>query len=140
MTCLRSTVRDIFLGNLPHTASAGQDPTDMISNKGPYSQDINFATCSGFLGDPNYFVIPAAALADLQAAHTGQAIPSTGLYAGRNLGDNIARGYITVDTVSACYPFLPNQPGYFVSGGSGIATNQNTLLGEYTWSISRGTS
>ncbi len=41
-------------------------------------------------------------LADLRAAHTGQAIPSTGKYAGRNLGDNVARGYMTVDIVDSC--------------------------------------
>src|SRR5215216_2032639 len=33
-------------GNLPPTASAGQDPKDTISPQGPASQDINFASCS----------------------------------------------------------------------------------------------
>src|ERR1700712_3216344 len=37
-------LRDILVnGVLPQTASAGQDPTDTISKKGPKSQDINFA-------------------------------------------------------------------------------------------------
>src|SRR6185295_9987057 len=36
-------------GILPNTASAGQDPTDTISHHGPISQDINFASCTGFL-------------------------------------------------------------------------------------------
>src|SRR5262249_1299624 len=41
---------DILLkGNLPRTASAGQDPNDTISPKGAFSQDINFASCSGQL-------------------------------------------------------------------------------------------
>src|SRR5215210_8142383 len=40
-------LRDIFVGgNLPVTASAGQDPKDTISPHGPVSQDINFASCS----------------------------------------------------------------------------------------------
>ncbi len=43
-------LRDILVnGNLPLTASAGQDPTDTISPQGPASQDINFASCTGIL-------------------------------------------------------------------------------------------
>jgi hypothetical protein len=43
-------LRDILVnGLLPQTASAGQDPHDTISPKGPLSQDINFASCNGFL-------------------------------------------------------------------------------------------
>src|SRR5439155_9825986 len=34
-------------GVMPRTASAGQDPGDAISPKGTFSQDINFASCSG---------------------------------------------------------------------------------------------
>src|SRR5688572_16561255 len=50
------SLRDILVnGNLPRTASAGQDPGDTpspttgISNQGPVSQDINFASCTGIL-------------------------------------------------------------------------------------------
>src|SRR3982074_3232351 len=43
-------LRDIiFNGNIPQTASAGQDPGDLISPKGSLSQDINFASCTGIL-------------------------------------------------------------------------------------------
>ena len=43
-------LRDIFVdGNLPVTASDGQDPADTISPQGPASQDINFASCNGIL-------------------------------------------------------------------------------------------
>src|SRR3978361_1224590 len=42
-------MRDILAGALPQTASAGQDPGDLISPKGNFSQDINFASCSGQL-------------------------------------------------------------------------------------------
>ncbi|MEO7975038.1 MAG: hypothetical protein ABIU84_15765, partial [Thermoanaerobaculia bacterium] len=45
-----------------------------------------------------------------------------------DFGDNIARGYVTVDTVSSCSRFFPDDPGYWVSG---IATNQNVLWGDY---------
>src|SRR5689334_22020268 len=41
------SLRDILQnGNLPITASAGQDPNDTISPQGPASQDINFASCA----------------------------------------------------------------------------------------------
>src|ERR1700719_2018972 len=47
-------LRDIIVnGNLPQTASTGQDPNDTISPKGSFSQDINFATCMGQLPPPN---------------------------------------------------------------------------------------
>src|SRR5438309_480871 len=51
--------------------------------------------------------------------------------AGRNLGDNVARGYITVDTVNNCTLRFPGDPGYFGAGGTGDATNQNVLWGDY---------
>jgi hypothetical protein len=112
-------------GNLPQTASAGQDPTDTISPKGTFSQDINFASCSGLLPPPQ---LPADFVAHLQNSLSGRA--STvfgGLCAGRNLGDNVARGYITVDTVNNCTLRFPGDPGYF----GGDATDQNVLWGDY---------
>jgi len=62
-------VRDILAGNLPQTASAGQDPGDKISPKGSFSQDINFASCSGQLPPPN---LPADFISHLQLSLTGQ--------------------------------------------------------------------
>jgi hypothetical protein len=123
-------LRDIFvLGNLPRTASAGQDPTDTISNKGLFSQDINFASCNGFLPPP---VLPADFIAHLQNSLTGQASTILGgLCAGQRLNDRIARGYVTVDTVNSCNLDFPFTPGYFINGGLGTATNQNVLWGDY---------
>ena len=118
-------VRDIFDGHLPLTADDGADPQDTssrndgISNQGMFSQDINYpgsvGPCASPLWDPT---IPAGNLADLRAAHTGAQLPSTGRYAGASHGDNIARGYITVDIATQCSELLPNQVGYFVNGGS----------------------
>lgn len=123
-------VRDIFLGNLPRTADDGSDPTDTISKQGPLSQDINFPGASGPCATP--YVNPAldaATRAHLAAAHTGQASAVFGgMCSGANLGGNIARGYITVDTVSQCNLMFPSDATYF-SGG--IATNQNVLWGDY---------
>src|SRR6202045_4136253 len=85
-------LRDIIVaGNIPQTASAGQDPGDKISPKGLFSQDINFASCTGKLPPPP---LPSFFTAHLQAALTGK--PSAilkGNCAGQALGDNIARGY-----------------------------------------------
>ena len=56
-------LRDIFHGNLPRTASDRQDPQDAISPQGDYSQDLNFASCSGTLPYqplPASFVSPPA--------------------------------------------------------------------------------
>ena len=59
----------LHTGVLPRTASVGQDRSDTISNHGPFSQDINFASCNGILPPAS---LSAAALASLQQALTGQ--------------------------------------------------------------------
>jgi hypothetical protein len=116
---------DVLHGTLPRTASAGQDPQDTISPKGDFSQDINFASCTGLLPPPQ---LPASFVDHLRLALTGQASPVLGgRCAGRAFGDNIARGYITVDTVNNCTLRFPGDPGYF----GGDATNQNVLWGDY---------
>jgi len=125
-------MRTVINGNLPVTASAGQDPTDTISHKGSFSQDINFASCGGQF--PYSTPVVAPFVADLKAMLTGK--PSTLSFpnacVGTNLADNVARGYITIDTVNNCTLRKPNEVGYFGAGGSGDATNQNVLLGDYT--------
>jgi hypothetical protein len=123
-------LRDILVnGKLPQTASAGQDPSDTISPKGAFSEDINFASCTGLLPPPP---LPLFFLDHLRSALTGKASAVLGgLCAGQNLGDNIARGYITVDTVSNCTLRFPGDPSYFLPGGTGDATDQNVLWGDY---------
>src|SRR5258707_14460689 len=121
-----TTLRDILVsGLIPQTASAGQDPNDTISKKGPKSQDINFASCSGQLPPPP---LPPSFIQHLALALTGKASPLfSGLCSGRALGDNIARGYITVDTVNNCTLRLPSDPAYFAND----ITFQNVLWGDY---------
>ncbi len=122
-------LRDIFTGTVPRTASAGQDPTNTISPKGVFSQDINFASCTGQLPPPP---LTADYIAHLTLSHTGLGTPFFGgLCTGQALGDNIARGYVTIDTVSNCTLRVAGDPGYFIAGGSGDATNQNVLWGDY---------
>jgi hypothetical protein len=124
------SLRDLFTGWMPQTASAGQDPADTISPKGAFSQDINFPSCNGLLPPPN--PLPADFVSHLQLSMTGKPSPVFGgLCAGRDLGDNIGRGYITVDVVNNCTLRFPGDPGYFGPGGSGDATDQNVLWGDY---------
>jgi hypothetical protein len=125
-------LRDVFDGKLPITASAGTDPGDTVSPKGPISEDINFPSCSSFFPYPNP-VISGANFERLRDGHTGKPISAlNNRCLGADLGDNIARGYITIDSVRSCVGFaIPSDPGYFVSGGTGIATNDNQLWGDY---------
>ncbi len=116
-------MRDVISGNLPRTASAGQDPGDTISHKGPFSQDINFASCTGQLPLP---ALPANYVTHMQNILTGNASAIySGTCGGLNYGDNVARGYITVDTVNNCTLRLPGDPAYYQND----ITFQNTLWG-----------
>jgi hypothetical protein len=120
-------LRDIFNGTLPVTASAGQDPKDTISPKGPVSQDINFASCATFFPFSNP-ALNSTLLTHIRNAHTGRASTVfSGRCSGFDYGDNIARGYITVDTVNQCNLLFPNSAGYFTT----VATFQNVLWGDY---------
>jgi hypothetical protein len=126
-------LRDLLVhGSLPQTATAGQDPADDKSPKGAYSQDLSFASCAGQLPPPP---LSAAELASVQAALTGRPSPlGDHLCAGSDLGDRVARGYVTLDTVNNCTLRNPGDAGYFDGPGvSGDATEQNVLWG--TWYI-----
>jgi len=122
-------LRDLFNGGaLPQTASAGQDTQDSVSPKGPYSQDIDFASCTGQLPPPP---LPQAFIAHLRASHTGKASALLGGCVGRDLGDGVLRGYVTIDTVNQCGFKTPADPGYF--GPNGVATDQNVLWGDFLY-------
>ena len=129
-------VRDLINGRLPRTASDGQDPGDTsgspdgISNQGMLSQDINFASCASSLPPAD---VPQPIVDHIRASLTGQQSAQSGMCATKSDGTRIARGYITVDTVNQCTTQTPADAGYFAPGGSGIATNQNVLWGDYTY-------
>jgi hypothetical protein len=118
-------LRDIIVnGNLPQTASSGQDPLDVISHKGTLSQDINFSSCAGLLPPAP---LSTSFLDHIQDSLSG--LPSAllgGQCAGRNISDSIARGYITVDAVTACGIGVPSDPGYFDD-----AWDANVLFGDF---------
>jgi hypothetical protein len=129
-------MRDILNGTVPITASAGQDPGDNsnpntgISNKGIFSQDINFASCSGQLP---YTGVPANYVSYMRAALTGQA---SSFHAGQCVAKNhgtptIARGYVTVDTVNHCYIGFPSD--FIYQAPFAVMTAQNVMFGEYSY-------
>ena len=130
------SVRDLFNGNLPRTADAGADPGDHspgnpdgISNKGDLSQDINFPGSSGpCVAAYTNPVLDNFRITNLRAAHTGINAPAYGGCLGAAYGDNLARGYITVDSVTQCNLLFPSSATYF-SGG--IADTRNILWGDY---------
>jgi len=125
-------LRDILVdGILPQTGFA-------ISNNGDFSApNIAFPGCNNTSvvgGGPVYGALPATVVGIIQDALTGaplRAGQAAGLCAGVPYGDGIARGYITVDSVSACSTEFPSSPGYFVDGGVGTANNDNVLWGDY---------
>jgi len=121
-------LRDILqIGNLPRTASAGQDTAqDAISPQGDLSQDINFASCGGTLPYTNP-ALNAAFRAHLQAILQGNASPTFGTCYGSKTRDNILRGYVTVDTVNACNVLFPSQFPLYDT----VLTDENVLWGDY---------
>jgi hypothetical protein len=122
-------IRDIFNGNLPRTADAGADPGDSISNQGVLSQDINFPGSTGPCANPYPATgaLSAALIDHIVKSHTGQFSSLYGGCSGANHGDNIARGYITVDSVTSCNLSFPSDAGYFTT----LADNRNILWGDY---------
>jgi hypothetical protein len=123
-------LRDVIVnGNLPQTASVGQDPNDTISPQGAFSQDIDFSSCDGQLPPKP---LPPAFLSHLQNALIGRPSPLfANLCAAQAFGDNIARGYITADTVNKCTSHSPGEIGYFAPNRGGDATDQNVLWGAW---------
>lgn len=125
-------MRDILSGVRPRTASAGQDPTDTISPQGNYSQHINFASCTGTLPLAN---LSAGEIADIRAALTGAPVSGSigfgitaGACVGKNYGDQLARGYVTVDIVTNCTTRTPADPAYYSNNDM---TAQNVAWGDF---------
>ncbi|HEX6902678.1 MAG TPA: hypothetical protein VF789_23370 [Thermoanaerobaculia bacterium] len=97
----------------------------LVNGALPQTGPALFPDCHGVLPPAP---IPAGLRADYQKALTGQ--PSallSGLCAGRRFTDNIARGYITFDTVNNCTVRNPRDPAYFTTD----ITDQNVLWGDF---------
>lgn len=126
-------LRLVFKGHLPRTADAGADPTNKISPKGLYSQDINFPGSGGPAATPYTTLLTPAAVQNMRNAHTGVASTTFGgLCGGQAYGDSIARGYVTIDTVVQGLDVdeaNPSTAGYFVNYA---ADRRNIYVGSYT--------
>lgn len=55
----------------------------------------------------------------------------SGKCGGRDFNDSIARGYLTIDTMNGCTTRYQGDPGFWSSGGTGDASNQNVLAGDF---------
>jgi hypothetical protein len=82
---------------------------------------------------PGRPILPQNQVAALVAAHTGAPNPDGGLCSGTNYGDNVARGYMTVDVVNTLDAGFPADSGYFEGGGTGDASNSNVLWGDFSY-------
>jgi len=82
---------------------------------------------------------------------TGQPVttsPSSLCASSGSTGPGVATGYITVDAVNRCSPRTVGSPvntpadsAYFASKGTGLASNDNVLWGDYTYiNMQRNTS
>jgi hypothetical protein len=128
-------LRDVLCdGNLPVTGTGGVSPVGLFSGPSSDPLDMFAATCgatSGANDPPNYTnpTLDPGFLAHVQAALTGNPSPINGLCYGSGT-DNLV-GYITVDDVHVCNLEFPSDPGYFGANGTGIASNHNTLWGDW---------
>ena len=123
------SLRDILVGgNLPITGEG-------VSNVGPASipnPAESYPFCDVLLPYSNP-ALDATYLDYVQLALTGQSVPYFGWdddCGAIDHGDNIARGYVTVDTVDECHIDFPDSTGYF-NDLTGYVTNENVLWGDY---------
>lgn len=122
-------LRDLFAGVLPATADAARDRGNVISPQGSLSQDVSFPGCAGLLPPTP----PTAAMVEgLRRAHRGLSSSlAGGQCMGQLFGDQITRGYVTVDVARRCSPLTPADPGYF--GPDGVAGDDNVLWGDFIY-------
>ncbi len=95
------------------------------------SAPASYSSCTGFLPPAN---LTGTQIDNYQLALFGQASPLwSGKCGGRYLGDTVARGYVTFDTVNSCTLEIQTDPGVFAAGGSAIFANQNSLFGDFQY-------
>lgn len=112
-------LRDLFAGVLPVTGGG------------------SFAGCTDPLTLPT---LDAAAVTRLRRQHTGQPDAGNDCSGSGRAGADVAVGYLTVDVTQACSATIvhPHQAGYFAAGGTGIASNENLLVGDFFYVDSAG--
>ena len=115
---------DVATINLRDILRAGQLP---VTGSGRGSHPgAPFPDCS-----PLNVAAQSVNTAFLQRAHTGRSVLGGSCLSSPRANPRLATGYITVDTVNRCSTLNPASNGYFASGGTGVASNRNALLGDY---------
>ena len=123
-------MRDVFNGNIPITADEQSDPMDDISPHGDHPEwDDSFDLCENFFPFFNNPVITGTLLERLVNGHTGVDVLGQGCM-GSPTGDNVARGFVTVDSARRCSVEYPSDLGYF-SGADPVANDRNALWGDF---------
>ncbi|HXT22361.1 MAG TPA: thrombospondin type 3 repeat-containing protein [Thermoanaerobaculia bacterium] len=113
-------LRSLFAGGKLPVTGVAVSPVGQLS-----AGAQTFPGCPATIGGVE---VPAAVLS---RAHNGLSVGTSCFAAPRR--DNLATGYVTVDVVNACSTLNPSSAGYFAAGGTGIASNDNVLLGEYAY-------
>ena len=110
-------LRQVLLGHLPETSPPPDPPVG------------RYESCT----DP--VTLPVVDEQELRAILTGQPHPLDGLCHSSAVEEGrLATGYVTVDVVRDCSGAALTtfyDPGYFVDGGHGLATNDNALVGDF---------
>lgn len=91
----------------------------------------NLPLTGSLAGEQNPVIDDPLVRAHFQTSLIGNPSPVTGDCAGLSFGDEVARGYVTIDDVNLESLEFPGDPGYFISGGNGIASNDNQLWGDF---------
>lgn len=127
------SMRDLVCdGVFPDTDPANRPESNLV----PPPTGLPPACDGGQLSRPP---LSPAGLTAVQEGLTGQPVAAFGgQFVSISQGDNVARGFVTIDAVVACGLIRPVDVGYFVDGGVGIATNDNHLTG--TWEITDQTN
>ncbi len=127
------SIRDILAGNLPQTLIDSLDGNDTVSPDGPDTgtalgnpQDGDFPGTSGPCVSTYAPLQSSFVNGHLIPALTGGSSSLDGCV-GTDYGDNHARGYVTVDSVSACSLDFPVDSSYFTN----TAAFTNILWGDY---------
>ena len=129
---VRLDLRDVFAGNIPITADEQSDPGDVISPHGEHPDwDGSFTFCQNTFPSLSNPAITGKNLGRLVDGHTGQPVAVDGeeLCFGQDHGDQIARGYLTIDDTVRCAASFPSESGYF-GGTDPVASNDNQLWAE----------
>ena len=123
-------LRDVLVLGILSTTG----PLDALSPRGDLSgpHDDFGGSCSSTIGQaPAYSnpALPAGFLAHVQAWLTGE--PSVFLGTCASTPTENLVGYVTVDAANECSLLFPTDGGYFLPGGTGVASNRNVLWGDW---------